>query len=263
MLLILVIVLVVVLVGFFRNAGSQVADDDREVGPSAAASSSPPESSEASPSASSGSASSDPDARPTGTRPEQGIEPTTVDPVYSFNGRGDQQVQADLDPSTVYYVEYWYEGESNFIVWGLDDEGEEGGLMANEIGTTAGSHWVDADDLYSTEGFSVDTDDEGVWELKVYDSQALGISDTEGEAQLNGTVAFGYTGAAKEATFANESDDALTLTAYGLDGTTLFSESVPGSGTVKVDLPASSEDNPALVQVESIYGESKWTVTFG
>jgi hypothetical protein len=268
-LLILIVVLVIVLVGFFRSAGNPVADDDREVGPSvsasASASASPSSSaseSSSSPSGSSQASSGDPDARPSGTRPDQGIEATTADPVYSFNGRGEQRVEADLDPNTLYYVEYWYQGDSNFIVWGIDDGDEESGLLANEIGTTAGSHWVDPDDFYSTEGFSVDADEEGVWELKVYDTQALGISDDQAEAQLSGSVAFGYTGAEATAKFTNRSEDSLTVYGYSKDGETLFTESIDAGSDAEVKLPASSEDDPVLVQVESIYGSSEWTLAF-
>ncbi|WP_129656767.1 hypothetical protein [Rothia halotolerans] len=265
-LLILIVVLVIVLVGFFRSAGDPVADDDREVGPSvsasASSSSSPSESSSSPSESSQAPASGDPGARPSGTRPDQGIEATTADPVYSFNGRGEQRVEADLDPNTLYYVEYWYQGDSNFIVWGLD-AGEEGDLLANEIGTTAGSHWVDPDDFYSTEGFSIDADDEGVWELKVYDTQALGISEDQDEAVLSGSVAFGYTGDGTTATFAYRSGkEGLTVTGYSMDGETLFTESIEAGSDTEVKLPASSEDDPVLVQVESTYGETEWSLAF-
>ena len=121
---------------------------------------------------------------------------------------------------------------------------------------------MDPDDLYSTEGFSIDADDEGVWELKVYDTQALGVSDDQAEAQLSGSVAFGYTGAAATAKFTNRSEDSLTVYGYSMDGETLFTESIDAGSDTEVKLPASSEDDPVLVQVESIYGTSEWTLAF-
>lgn len=259
-LLILVIVLVLVLTGVIggskdsgeTSASSQAAEN------SSSSSSGVSDGSSGKPSASAtGSA-------PSGKRPEQANLPANdAKPVAEFSGSGDQKVSTDkLDDSTAYYVQYWYQGDSNFGLWGLDEDGEDAGLYANDIDETSGTSWLDLDGLYGNpKGFHVEGDD-GKWEVKVYDAVA-NVSKGDKNLQSNGTVALAYEGPQKTATIKNKSHDSVEVKAFDLSGEPVLQESVDKGTEATLDLPDAAKDGSnVLVQVTTTYADSKWDLDF-
>ncbi|WP_129358545.1 hypothetical protein [Rothia uropygioeca] len=256
-LLILVIGLVLALTGVFGN--TQDSGDSK-----AATSSSASESGNASDSANSSPEASASGDGPSGMRPEQANIPANdADPVVEFTGEGSQKVKTDkLEDGQVYYVEYWYQGDSNFALWGLDDKGEDAGLYANDIDETSGSSWIDMDGLYGNpKGFNVDATD-GKWEIKVYDGNAI-KSEGDKTMQSNGTVAFVYQGPKKSATFENLGDDSFEVEAYDLKGDSVFHENVTKGNKANVNFPDATKDEAnVLVQVKVTDTKAQWKMSF-
>ncbi|WP_443095332.1 hypothetical protein [Rothia koreensis] len=251
-LLVLIVALVLVLAGIIGKSG-----DPEE---SQTASSYATESSTASGSPqASGTGSA-----PSGSRPDQANIPgNDAEPVETLSGEGDQRVKTDkLKDGHVYYAEYWFEGESNFAIWGMDDKGEDSGLYANDIDTSAGSSWINLDGLYGNpKGFHMDAT-EGSWEVKLYDKNAI---QSEGDKPLesNGTVAYVYQGPKKDATFENLGHESFEIEAYDLKGNRTFHENVSEGQKKDVSFPdATKDDDNILVQVRTTHVEEKWKMSY-
>lgn len=202
-------------------------------------------------------------AGPSGTKPQQkNIPANDSKPIVEYSGSGEQSVKTDkLEDGKVYYLEYWYQGDSNFSIWGLDDKNEHAGLYANDIDSSVGSNWLDLDGLFGNpKGFDVET--EGQWEIKVYDANAV-QSKGDRDLKTNGSVAFAYQGPKKTGELTNLSKENIRITAYDLKGDLVFQEHLDQGKKATLDFPASSKDDQTvLVQVKTAYNDSDWKITY-
>lgn len=254
-LILIIVVVVMMTTGVFGGKKPDPAPAD------SSSSSSPAPTSESTGSSTFGS-SSDPsqDSHAQDAPTAQGIPAHQTKPFKTLSGSGDKTVDAGLSPGTVYYVEYTYSGNSNFALWGKNKDGERSGLLANEINATSGSHWVNADDLYrDVTGFSVQAGTDEKWELKVFTGESLAFEPGE-SYDLSGSQAVSYaSGEAKKATLRNTSETTMTVEVRDVQGKSLSHAMVAAGQSATVDLPASSDDKPTLIQVETQNVKDTWS----
>lgn len=261
-LLILIVLLVLALTGVIGGHKDDSETSQAASNSSAASSSSDSDASGGSSESASAQASASGQG-PSGTKPEQkNIPANDATPVVEFSGSGDQTVKTDkLADDKIYYVDYWYEGESNFAIWGVDDKGERGGLYANDIDSSVGSSWLDQMGIYGNpKALTVEGD--GKWEMKVYDSNAV---QSKGDKTLGstGTVAFAYQGPKKTGSFTNLGDESVQVEAYNLKGDSVFHENVEEGKKATLDFPdAVKDDQTVLVQVSTTHADTAWKIEY-
>lgn len=261
-LLVLIVLLVLALTGVIGGHKDDDSDTSQAASNSSAASSSASDGSGGSSESASAQASATGQG-PSGTKPEQkNIPANDATPVVEYSGSGDQTVKTDkLADDKIYYVDYWYEGDSNFAVWGVDGKGERGGLYANDIKTSVGSSWLDQMGLYGNPK-ALTVEAKGKWELKVYDSNAV---QSKGDKTLGstGTVAFAYQGPKKTGTFTNQGDESVKVEAFDLKGDSVFQENVEDGKKVTLDFPdAVKDDQTVLVQVSTTHADTGWKIEY-
>ncbi|HEV7712835.1 MAG TPA: hypothetical protein VGP16_31875 [Asanoa sp.] len=68
--------------------------------------------------------------------------PRVIAPDVTISGRGDKTVKVKLEPDAAYVATITHNGDSNFMVWGLDTSGEQNALIVNAVGAYSGDRSV-------------------------------------------------------------------------------------------------------------------------
>lgn len=89
-------------------------------------------------------------------------QPTPAQP-QKFTGQGNDYTEKFQLKSGLTYVNYKYTGESNFIAWLVDNNGNEKELIANEIGSCDGKK------AFSVEQgtYLINVESEGSWTIEI------------------------------------------------------------------------------------------------
>jgi len=105
-------------------------------------------------------ATAPPPAQPTATQPPP--PPVTQSVVLDFSGHGNEATEPfGLEPGLI-RCDYAHDGEWNFIVYLLDEQGEMETILANEIGECEGSS---ADTIRSAGDYLLSVTGDGTWNL--------------------------------------------------------------------------------------------------
>lgn len=115
-----------------------------------------------------------------------GSPPSEFDTI-SLSGVGDDVIEVDLHPNSLGVATVNHDGDSNFIVWGTDERGEETDLIVNEIGVYEGVAAVNFGYGDPISGFDIDAD--GAWSIVIRPAaNARAIGSTGGSGQADEVV---------------------------------------------------------------------------
>ncbi len=99
---------------------------------------------------------------PTPTPPPPPPTPVAELIVLEFSGHGNEATQPFRLDSGLIRCSYTHDGESNFIVYLLDSQGDAVALLANEIGACEGSS---ADSIRNAGDYLLSVDGDGNWTI--------------------------------------------------------------------------------------------------
>ncbi|MEV7625077.1 hypothetical protein [Actinoplanes sp. NPDC089786] len=194
-----------------------------------------------------------PEAAPPVTEPSS-APPTTTAPTgpppadVTYSGRGTRTVK--LKPLAEQYDHFAvisHRGSSNFAIWSVDSEGEEGRLIVNQVGTYRGARPIDLDD----EPAALKVEADGSWKIvvKVMSKAPAWPRTTSGRGDQVLRIAAADAG--KTAAFTHKGRSNFVVQSYGETPDLLINE----IGKYSREVPI-----PSGTTVVAIEGDGSWTM---
>lgn len=160
---------------------------------------------------------------PQGQATDAGTPSPTGAADVNYTGRGDRTIALSLSNGLRHTATITHRGRSNFVVWGLDEAGDENGLVVNEVGRYSGIRPLDFDLVPAA--LRVEAD--GAWSITVraftkiplWDGGASGSDPTV--LRLDPTA-----GAAVRVRVTHTGASNVSVTAYAQHTRTLFLQSL-------------------------------------
>lgn len=185
--------------------------------------------------------------------PEPAPEPDVVEPAPDvvYEGTGDSIVQIELPagPDSIGIATITHSGSSNFAVWSLDANLNQGDLLVNEIGAYSGT--VPFSLSASEQITALEINADGPWAVTVRDVLTVREVPQGDTTSGQGDDVLLYFGEATIADMTHTGDSNFAVWSYG-DRTDLLVNEI-GSYTGQVRWPAGS----ALIQVSA---NGAWTI---
>ncbi|MCG2794505.1 MAG: hypothetical protein L6427_01275, partial [Actinomycetia bacterium] len=189
--------------------------------------------------------------------PEPEPQPEPQPTTYDFSGSGNKATQLFTLQEGITTFDLTHDGESNFIVWLKDQNGENVDLAANAIGSFAGGKLVSVD---NTAGYILDIKADGNWAIHVEQPRpttAPGVPQTFTGNSDDYSPFFTLSSGAARFDMTYQGDSNFIIWLYNSDGEMLeLLENEIGS---RSDSTVISVDQG--IHILDITGEGSWSIT--